>query len=219
MCFSATASFSLGAALLSLSVITSRRARTRSALPYALIPALFGIQQLLEGVLWLSLDASGRCGYPALVQIYSVFSQVIWPVYIPLAVLLLEPPGKRRALIAALTVAGTLVSGFLLFYLAHEQVLAQAQSGHVAYIFPHFHEVAATGLYVLGACVGPLCSSHRAVRIFGLAVTVALLITYVFYTVWFISVWCFLAATMSVLVLAQFPGKGNGKFLSTPTHG
>lgn len=211
MCFSATASFSLGATLLSLSVITSRRTRMRSELPYALIPALFGIQQLLEGVLWLSLDASGRCGYPALVQTYSVFSQVIWPIYIPLAVLLLEPPGKRHTLIAAIAVAGMMVSGFLLYYLAYVQVLAQAQGGHVAYIFPHFHEIAATGLYVLGACVGPLCSSHRAVRIFGLAVTVALLITYLCYTVWFISVWCFLAAAMSVLVLAQFPGRDTNK--------
>ena len=205
MCFSASASFSLGTTLLALSVITSRRTRKLSELPYALIPGLFGIQQLLEGVLWLSLDASGRCGYPALVQTYSVFSQVIWPIYIPLAVLLLEPQGARRTLIATITVAGMLVSAFLLYYLAYVQVLAQAQGGHVAYIFPHFHEVAATGLYVLGACVGPLCSSHRAVRIFGFAVSVALMVTYVFYTVWFISVWCFLAAAMSVLVLAQFP--------------
>ena len=33
---------------------TVRRARVRSELPYAWIPVLFGIQQLLEGALWLT---------------------------------------------------------------------------------------------------------------------------------------------------------------------
>jgi len=37
--------------------------------------------------------------------------------------------------------------------------------------------------------------------------TVSLGITYVFYGVWFISVWCFFAALLSALVLLHFRRK------------
>jgi xanthine/uracil permease len=42
------------------------------------------------------------------------------------------------------------------------------------------------------------------VRVFGLAVSLALAVTYGFYSQWFISVWCFLAATISAIVLWHF---------------
>ena len=47
MCFSAQASFTAGTVLLIVGAATVRRARARSELPYACIPLLFGIQQLL----------------------------------------------------------------------------------------------------------------------------------------------------------------------------
>lgn len=51
MCFSATASITAGTALIVLGAISARRVRNRTELPSALIPALFGIQQLIEGTL------------------------------------------------------------------------------------------------------------------------------------------------------------------------
>ena len=51
MCFSAPASFTAAAVLLGLGTVTMRRARSRRELPYAAIPLLFGVQQLLEGML------------------------------------------------------------------------------------------------------------------------------------------------------------------------
>lgn len=54
MCFSASASFTAAAVLLGLGTVTMRRARSRRELPYAAIPLLFGVQQLLEGMLWLT---------------------------------------------------------------------------------------------------------------------------------------------------------------------
>ena len=52
MCFSAAASFTAGAALSVVGVITVRRSRGAVELPLALVPLLFGIQQITEGVLW-----------------------------------------------------------------------------------------------------------------------------------------------------------------------
>ena len=51
MCFSATASFTAGVALLVVGTATARLASGRAELPLAVIPVLFGIQQLIEGVL------------------------------------------------------------------------------------------------------------------------------------------------------------------------
>ena len=54
MCFSATASFSAGAVLLGLGTLTVKSAHRRRELPLAAIPLLFAIQQLTEGVIWLT---------------------------------------------------------------------------------------------------------------------------------------------------------------------
>lgn len=200
MCFSATASFTTGAGLFVVGVLTVRRCKRRSDLPFALVPVLFGIQQWLEGMLWLTFSTNAPTLNAALTQIYSFFSQVLWPIYIPLAVLLLEPAGWRRRVLVLITVAGTLCGLFLLSYLVRLPVNCEVQGHHIVYIFPHFHVVAATGLYLLGTCVGPLVSSHPMVRLFGLFVTLSFIATYVFYATWFISVWCFFAGVLSMLV-------------------
>jgi hypothetical protein len=49
MCFSATASFIAGTTLSIIGIATIRNVERRSELPLALIPLLFGIQQLIEG--------------------------------------------------------------------------------------------------------------------------------------------------------------------------
>jgi hypothetical protein len=101
-----------------------------------------------------------------------VFSQTTWPVYIPVAILLLEPVTWRKRTIFTIALAGMGVSLFLLFYLTHRPVVSRVQESHIAYVFPHFHELFATGLYLLGACVSPLLSSYFEVRRFGTLLTV-----------------------------------------------
>ena len=54
MCFSATASFSAGAVLLGLGTLALKTASRPRELPFAAIPLLFAIQQLSEGVIWLT---------------------------------------------------------------------------------------------------------------------------------------------------------------------
>jgi hypothetical protein len=207
MCFSATASFAAGAVLVAMGSVAAWRAPRRAELPYALIPAWFGVQQLMEGALWLGLQDPSHACNAALTQLYSGFSQVIWPLYIPVAVLLLETVPWRRKAMWLVTLAGATVSFLLLYFLSHLQVESRIEGGHISYIFPHFHKTVATGLYLLSACISPLLSSHRSVRVFGMAVTLALIVTYVFYSQWFISVWCFLAAIMSTAVLGHFKKK------------
>jgi hypothetical protein len=204
MCFSALASFSAGAALLVIGGSSALRTRHAAELPYALIPFCFGVQQLLEGALWLSLPQPQQCLSALLTQGYSTFSQVIWPIYIPLAVYLLEPPGWRRHAIGLIALAGAVVGLYLLWYMVHVPVVAEFSDQHIAYVFPHFHQPLATVLYLFAACVSPLLSRWPRVRLFGLLAILSLLTTAYFYAQWFISIWCFFAAMLSAVVWLQF---------------
>ena len=106
MCFSATASFSAGVVLLGVSVLTLRAARRPREGPFAAIPLLFAIQQLVEGVIWLTFRYEAPLLNTVMTHVYSFFSHVLWPVYVPVAVLLIEPPGWRRTALAAIAAAG-----------------------------------------------------------------------------------------------------------------
>ena len=205
MCFSATASFTAGAALLIVGTVTARRARRRAELPFALIPVLFGVQQLIEGAIWLTFPDRAPLLNSVLTIAYSFFSHVLWPVYVPIAILLLEPVVWRRRVLAAIAAAGAAVGVYLLYFLVTLPIVSQVQGRHIAYISPHYYLVVVMLLYVLGTCVSMLFSSHPRVRLFGVAAFAAYVVTYVFYTVWVISVWCFFAAALSVIVLLYFP--------------
>jgi hypothetical protein len=210
MCFSAPVSFVAAAVLLTAGVLAVRRTRRKAEWPFALIPFWFGVQQLMEGGLWLTLaQPQQACLNTWLTQGFSAFSQVIWPIYIPLAVWLLEPAGWRRRSIGLLSLAGAAVSAFLLWYLLRVPAVAQVQGLHIAYIFPHFHQPLASALYLLGACVSPLLSGFKVVRLFGLLATLSLLTTAVFYDQWLISVWCFFAAVLSSVILLHFRGQAR----------
>ena len=205
MCFSATASFTAATGLLLVGAVTARRARQRAELPFALIPALFGLQQLIEGIIWLTFPDKAPGLNAVLTFVYSLFSHVLWPVYVPIAILLLEPIAWRRRLLVAIAAAGGAVGLYLLYFLVRLPIVSQAEGRHIAYLSPHFYLTAVMVLYVLGTCVSMLVSSHGRVRLFGLAAFIAYVVTYVFYTIWVISVWCFFAAVLSVIVLLYFP--------------
>lgn len=203
MCFSATASFSAGIGLLLVGAVAARRVHKRSEWPYALIPSFFGLQQLVEGALWLTLPDHAPVCQGVLTQVFSGFSQVFWPVFIPLAVLFLEGVVWRRTVLLGLATAGAAVGLFLLVLMVRHPVLAVLEAGHIKYVFPHYRELTATALYLTGVCISPLVSSHRPVRFFGVLATLSMAVSYALYANWFISVWCFFAAVLSVVVLQQ----------------
>ena len=96
MCFSATASFAAGALLLGIGTLTLSSAlatHRRRDLPFAAIPLLFAVQQMMEGVIWLTFRAEATLLNSVMTHMYSFFSHVLWPVWVPVAVLLREPAG------------------------------------------------------------------------------------------------------------------------------
>ena len=204
MCFSATASFTAGAALLGVGAVTVSRVRRPAELPFAMIPGLFAVQQLIEGALWLTFSAQASGPNSVLTHAYSFFSHVLWPIYVPIAVLLLEPEAWRRKVLAGIGLAGAAVGLYLLYFLITEPIVSEVVDKHIRYDSPHFYVAAVVSLYVLATCVSSFVSSCNTIRLFGVATFVALLAAYAFYAYWFISVWCFFAAVLSAIVLVHF---------------
>ena len=200
MCFSATASFSAGALLLGLGTLTLKSARRPRELPFAAIPLLFAIQQLSEGVIWLTFSDDAPLLSAVMTHVYSFFSHVLWPVYVPMAVLLIEPPGWRRQALLAFVAAGVAVGAYLLYVLAAFPVVSRPTGQHIEYVSPHFFAAVAMTLYLLSTTVSLLLSTHRTVKVFGVLALLSFAAAYYFYATWFISVWCFFAALLSAVV-------------------
>jgi hypothetical protein len=204
MCFSATASFAAGGFLLGLGTMTLRLARMPRERPFAAIPLLFAIQQFIEGVIWLTFSHDAPLLNTVMTHAYSFFSHVLWPIYVPVAVLLIEPPGRRRRLLLAFVVAGLMVGSYLLYVLAMYPVVSRPTGQHVEYVSPHFFAAFAMTLYLLSTSVSLVLSTHQVVKLFGVLALLSFAAALYFYTVWFISVWCLFAALMSVVIFLHF---------------
>ena len=204
MCFSAPASFVAGVGLIGLSTVTVKRVRTRGELPYALIPLLFGVQQLLEGMLWLTYSNVAPMLNTWFTYLYLLFSNVLWPIYVPLAVLALETVTWRRRAIMCIASMGVAVSGYLLAILFLRPITVSVVDQHLRYDFSNPYEQTTITLYVIVTCMSLLFSSHRRVAAFGVAAFISEVVAYEFYSMWYISVWCFFAAILSAMVLWHF---------------
>ena len=200
MCFSATASFSAGALLLGIGTLTLKSARRRRELPFAAIPILFAIQQLIEGVIWLTFGYEAPLLNSVMTHVYSFFSHVLWPVYMPVAVLLMEPAGWRRRALLAFVAAGAALGAYLLYVLLAFTVVSRPTGQHVEYVSPHFFAAATMTMYLTTTALCPVLSRHRIVKLFGVLALLSFGVAYTFYATWFISVWCFFAALLSALV-------------------
>ena len=161
MCFSATASFVAGAGLTGTGAFALARTRRRAERPYAAIPVLFGVQQLIEGVVWLTFRFDAPLLNSGMTFAYSLFSHVFWPVFVPLAALLLEPVRWRRRAIALSAAAASAAAAYLLVNMFRFPIESRAVGGHIEYVSPHFYVALVMTGYLAGTCLSLLFSSRR----------------------------------------------------------
>lgn len=206
MCFSATASFTAGTALSAVGGLTLRKSRGKIELPLALVPLLFGVQQLIEGLLWLSLRNDMALLQSWATHIFSLFSHVLWPIFVPFAILLVEINRKRRRALSVFLAMGLGVGLYLLYFIVRYPVTARVENRSIFYDSPHFFIMAVLVVYLLATCVSGLFSSHRCVNIFGVLLFVLAIAAYQVSVKTFVSVWCFFAAVLSLLVYIHFSG-------------
>jgi hypothetical protein len=205
MCFSATASFVACGATGTVGLITILRARGANELPLATIPLLFSAQQGVEGLLWLTLPIAPEGPASSLLtHLFLLIATVVWPVYGPLAVLLIEPDPLRRRLVGGCLAIGLGLAGYTFWYGLTSFPAASIVDGRIVYSGEPGLSYAIAFLYLMATGMAPLLSSRRIVSLFGAMVMLGTFVTYAFYWEAFISVWCFFAALGSVAILAHF---------------
>jgi len=215
MCFSATASFVAGTALSAVGVVTIAKVERRSELPFAMIPLLFGIQQIVEGGIWLTFSHDAPLLRQTMTYIYSVFSHVVWPIYIPFAFRVLETTPWRRKAMLWFQAAGLAVGLYLLYFIVTRPVVAAVIGQHIVYESPHFYLGPVIVLYLASTCFTGTVSSHTFVRLFGVLALLSFIATYLFYTSALVSVWCFFAAVLSLLIYLHLRYRQLGGFPET----
>lgn len=203
MCFSATASFISSGILGTVGVASIKSAQEPKQKKFAAIPLLFSIQQLIEGFLWLTLSSETTTTMlHALILSFLIFALLIWPVWTGISVIPIEKKLMRKRIQYAFFGCGLLFAFYSLFYLLKYSVSAKIDGYHILYIvdFPN-KDNPLTGIIYFAATVGPLLvSSVKKVPLLGILIFASYVITKLIYDDYVISVWCFFAAAVSVVI-------------------
>lgn len=205
MCFSATASIVTGAALTATGVVTLKEANKKLEVPLASIPLLFGIQQFIEGGVWLSF----QYGLPMLNHIgtyaFMLFAYVFWPAFIPFAVGRVERDPMRKKIILGFQYLGGAVALYLLYFILSKPMTSHIVNQCIAYSTTSKNlGIPLVGSYIFATSVAPLFSSSRIINVLGVLVALSFAAMYYFYTATFISTWCFFSAILSAIVYLYF---------------
>jgi hypothetical protein len=205
MCFSATASFTLSAVLGAVGVASiSQCALPRTKL-FAAIPLLFGLQQFAEGIVWATMDAPVHAAlHESAVVTFLDLALVIWPLWAPLSLWLIEPSGVRRRLQLSLFIVGVIVAAVALHLLLKWEPYAVVKGRSIDYqhasmgvAIPEWVLLLA---YSLPTVASFFVSTVPMVRKIGVTLAISLVIAFMIKHAALTSVWCFFAAALSVMI-------------------
>lgn len=203
MCFSATASFSAGAVLTVIGIASIRKAKKPTQLVFASIPLIFAVQQISEGFLWLALsDPFYESLRNLTTYVFLFFAQIVWPLCVPFSILLLETNAKKRKVQKIFAGIAVITSLMLAAFLVIYDVTANIDGHHIAYDQEYPEKLLRFGaIPYLIATIAPLFfSSVKRMWFLGSTVLVSYIITAIFYQGYILSVWCFFASIISVIV-------------------
>lgn len=200
MCFSIQADLVSGAVLLPVGALTLREVRRKREIPFASLPLLFALHQLIEAFVWAGNSGQvSPCVQQVAAYTYVLFALPVLPTLVPLAVLLLEPRGSRLR-VAPFVAVGVVVSAYMLYAVLDGPLGIEVQRHALIYSVGLGNVILWCLLYVV-AVVGPsLLSGYRSIIVFGVANLIGLIAVGLLYAAAFASLWCVYAAFTSVLI-------------------
>lgn len=203
MCFSLQADLVAGAVLAPIAVLSLREVRTRRELPFALLPTVFCVHQLIEALVWLGLE--GRV--PGWVQAAAALAYVLialplLPLLVPTAILLLEPRGFRARTVPFVGL-GVIVAAVLLVTVLDGPIKVVRLDHALSYHVGLSDALLWVALYVVAVTGPALMSGYRSIVAFGVLNVVGLTAVALLYAEAFASLWCVYAALTSVLILVH----------------
>ena len=205
MCFSAGASMTAGVLLTFAGTETLRKVHKPSQIVFACMPLFFAFQQLSEGIVWLTIPRNDYAELQAIATyVYLVMAQFIWPILVPLAVLLMERNRTRKKILLLLLIIGVIASLYYLHGLVVYHAHAEISYLHINYKYKRNFQSPfsnfPTTLYLLATLAPFFVSSVERVHIIGIIFVLSAIISIGLFTECLISIWCFFAATVSFVV-------------------
>lgn len=204
MCFSAQASFIASVLLSGLGFISYKAAQSREHKLLALTPLLFGIQQGLEGLVWLMLPTVSLLARLPMYA-YLLFAYCFWPVWVPWVMSLIEKNLVRRIAVYATLAVGALVSLFFVKSLLLYGAQAQIAHHHIAYSLNEplsfFMAAFLSVLYLIATVLPFFLATDPLFWLIGGLLALSYLVSFLFYYHAIGSVWCFFGAVISSLIV------------------
>jgi len=203
MCFSPEASFTGGIIISAIGYATVKKVHKPSQIVFASIPLFFGVQQFIEGFVWLSFGYPEYAHYQKLfTTLFLLFADVFWPMMIPLAVLHMEKNNKRKKILRILLALGLSVSLYYSYCLLFFNVSPQIMGYHIQYTsdYPKILSLIAFALYLITSITPLFVSTIQRTKILGIFMSLSCLVTLIFFTQFLTSVWCFFAALISGVI-------------------
>jgi hypothetical protein len=203
MCFSAEASFAGGVIISAIGIATVTKVHKSSQIVFASIPLFFGIQQMVEGSLWLTIPLPE---YGTLQKVgtylFLIMADVLWPTIIPMSVLLMEDKLKSKKVLLVLLGMGITLSLYYAFCLFNFEVMPEIRGYHIHYdtTFPKFLSMPAFIIYLIVTITPLFISSIKRTHLMGVLMFLSCLVTAIFFTQYLTSVWCFFAALLSGVI-------------------
>ena len=202
MCFSPDADVVVGGIVVAIGIDALRHVQEPKQIVLASLPLLFGLHQVDEAFVWLGLqghvsESIERVG----IWIYMFFALAALPMLVPIAVFAVERSATRRRVIGAFSALGIAVGVSLGVALFRGSVNAVIEGHHVAYDVSALSQGRElTALYVVAACGALVFCSYRDLAALGLMNLVAVPVLMWMTVSGFISLWCFWAAIVSVVI-------------------
>ena len=199
MCFSPQADLVGGIAISAIGVDAVRHVRRRPGhLALAALPLILGAHQLDEALVWWWQEGHvpATAGRVAM-WIYLLIAFVVLPVFVPLAVVQLEPTRRRRLMMAPFVAIGVVVASILLAAMVRGPVGVSVHPYHLSYALQLGGGLTVISLYVVATCGALLMSGYRHVFLFGIVNLVAIAVIAKLTVDGFASVWCGWAAVTS----------------------
>ncbi len=200
MCFSATASFASSALLLLISCVTIFKTGIKSKrLMFACIPLLFSIQQACEGLIWNALSSNQSAIIYAYLYLWFVF--IVWPLWMPVAIMRMNKIKNNMFFIPI--ASGALVALTGLIAALYATPMPSIIEHHIYYSFdlPQSFFTLGTIGYLIATITPFFMSSVAMMPWMGALIAASYVISYIFYYQFILSIWCFFAALLSIIVL------------------
>jgi hypothetical protein len=214
VCFSAEASFAVGAPLIPAGIycLWSAAVKQPRYLGLAAVPVFFGIQQISEGFVWHALNHDDTTAVRAPSLFFLFFALAFWPFWFPFLAALMET-SWRRWLFGALALLATIWFWVLYFPLLVSENAFTTQVMHHSIRYDYYDSLAVyqyvprpllQALYFASIALPMVLSSQSFGRIPGLVLGASAVLAAIVYDYAFVSVWCFFAAVLSIYCCVIF---------------